>query len=145
MQKKSALLAGAALGVLLAVSLGASAEAKTAKHHQAAAGGSALSAKVDSLTAAVSDLENRLNEESQARQALQAQAQAAQADAAAARADAADAHRQLAEQIQTLPGEVQGRVDTAVKANKPKPSWADNTTVSGTMFADITDINQQPH
>ncbi len=144
MKKKSALFAGAALGMLLAASLSATAEAKTAKHHHAAAGGSALADKVDSLTAAVSDLENRLNEESQARQALQAQAAAAQADAAAARADAAAAHTQLAEQIQTIPGEVQGRVDTAVKANKPKPSWADNTTVSGTMFADISNIGQVP-
>ena len=145
MQKKSALLAGAALGVLLAMSAGATADAKTAKHHaHHAAGDPALAEKVESLTAAVGELENRLNEESQARQALQAQAQAAQSDAAAARADAADAHRQLAEQIQTLPGEVQGRVDTAVKANKPKPSWADNTTVSGTMFADISSISQVP-
>jgi hypothetical protein len=146
MRNKSALLSGAAMGVVLAVSLGASADAKTVKHHHAhAAAPSALEEKVETLSAAVSDLENRLNEEAQARQSLQAQAQAAQADAAAARADAESAHQQLAEQIQTLPGSVKGQIDTAIAANKPKPSWADNTTVSGTMFADVSYLNQNPH
>ncbi|MDR3511695.1 MAG: hypothetical protein P4L73_08680 [Caulobacteraceae bacterium] len=122
MQKKSALLGGAALGVLLAVSMSASADAKTAKHHRhaAPAAPSAVDQKVESLTEAVSALESRLNEETQARQATQAQAQAAQADAAAARADAAAARTQLSEQIQTIPGAVQGAVTTAVAANKPK-------------------------
>jgi hypothetical protein len=146
MRKNSALLGGAALGVLLAVSASATADAEAARHQRApAASASALEEKVDTLSAAVSDLENRLNEESQARQALQAQAQAAQADAAAARADAAAAHNQLAEQIQTLPGAVKGQVDTAIAANKPKASWADNTTVSGTMFANASFIDQNPH
>jgi hypothetical protein len=122
MQKKSALLGGVALGVLLAVGLGATADAKTVKHHRrpAAPVHSALDEKVESLTAAVSALEGRLNEETQARQATEAQAQAAQADAAAARADAQAARTQLAEQIQTIPGAVQGAVNTAVAANKPK-------------------------
>jgi hypothetical protein len=145
MRNKSALLGGAALGVLLSVGLGATADAKTAKHHHAAPAQSALEEKVETLTAAVSDLEARLNEESQARAALQAQAQAAQADAAAAKADAAAAHEQLAEQIQTIPGSVQGAVNTAIAANKPKPSWADNTTVGGTMFANASYIDQRPH
>jgi hypothetical protein len=146
MRKKSALLSGAALGVMLAVGAGATADAKAVKHHRAhaAPASSALEDKVETLSAAVSDLENRLNEESQARQALQAQAQAAQADAAAARADAAAAHTELAEQIQTIPGSVKSDVATAIAANKPKPSWADNTTVSGTMFADVSYINQKP-
>jgi hypothetical protein len=146
MRKNSALLGGVALGVLLAVSAGATADAKAVKHHRAhtAAGPSALEEKVETLSAAVSDLENRLNEEAQARQALQAQAQAAQADAAAARADAQAAHNQLAEQIQTIPGAVKSEVGTAIAANKPKPSWADNTTVSGTMFANASFIDQKP-
>src|SRR5262249_23572878 len=81
MRNQSRLLGGAALGVLLAFSLSAGAEAKTTKHHHAGGGDGAMAAKVDALTAAVSDLENRLNEESQARQQLQAQASAAQAAA----------------------------------------------------------------
>lgn len=146
MRKNSTLLGGAALGVLLAASLGATADAKTAKHHRAAASSqSVLEEKVETLSAAVSDLENRLNDESQARQALQAQAQAAQADAAAAKADAAAAHEQLAEQIQTIPGSVKGEIDTAIAANKPKPSWADNTKVGGVIFADATYQRQNPH
>lgn len=123
MQKKSALLGGAALGVLLAAGMGASADAKTVKHHRhvaAHAAPSAMEQKVESLTEAVSALETRLNEETQARQATEAQAQAAQADAQAARADAQAARTQLAEQIQTIPGAVEGAVNTAVAANKPK-------------------------
>ncbi len=147
MRNNSALLGGATLGVLLAVGLGATADAKTTKHHHAhaAAAQSVLAEKVETLSAAVSDLENRLNDETKARQALQAQAQAAQADAAAARADAQAAHAQLAEQIQTLPGSVHDQVDTAIAANKPKPSWADNTSVGGTMFADASYLNQRPN
>ena len=119
MKKKSALFGGVALGVLLAAGLAASADAKAVKHHgrHAAHAESALEQKVETLSAAVGDLENRLN---QTNQTTQAQIQAAQADAAAARADAAAAHSELAEQIQTLPGSVQGDVNAAVAANKPK-------------------------
>jgi hypothetical protein len=144
MRKKSALLSGAALGVLLAAGLGASADAKTVKHHHRAAApaSSALAEKVETLTAAVSTLESRLNEEAQARQATEAQVQAAQADASAARADAQAAHTELAEQIQTLPG----TVNSAVAANtpKPKPSWTDNTKLGATVFVDVSNISQSP-
>lgn len=142
MQKKSSLLGGVALGAVLAATLGSTAEAKTHHHHAASAGGnSALAAKVDSLTAAVSDLEARLNDEAQARQQMAADAAAAKADAAEARAQAAAAQGQLQAQIQTIPGQV----NTAVAANKPKPSWADNTTVSGTAFFNVSNISQSPH
>ena len=123
MRNKSALLSGAAIGVVLAWAVGANADAKTARHHHhahAAAGNSDLAAKVESLTAAVGDLEARLNDEAQARQALQAQAQAAQAAADADRADAAAAHQEMAEQIQTIPGQVQGEINSEIAAEKPK-------------------------
>lgn len=145
MRNKSALLSGAAIGVLLAVSFGASANAKAVKHHHAAhAGPSALEQKVDSLTAALSDVEARLNAATQAQQATQAQIAQAQADASAARADAASAHEELAQQIQIIPGAVQDDVKTAVAANKPKPSWTDNTTIGGTMFFDVSNLTQRP-
>jgi hypothetical protein len=146
MRNKSALLSGAAIGVLLAMSFGASANAKAAKHHHAAAkaGPSALEQKVDSLTEALGDVETRLNAATAAQQASAAQIAQAQSDAAAARADAAAAHQELAQQIQTIPGAVQDDVKTAVAANKPKPSWADNTTVGGTIFFDMTNLTQRP-
>ncbi len=120
MQKKSALLCGAAVGVLLAGGLVASAQAAPKHHHhKAAAGadadGSATQEKIDSLTAAVSTLENRLNDEAAARQADEARAQAAEAKADSAEADAQATRTELQSQIQTIPGEVQ----TAVAANKP--------------------------
>ena len=146
MRNKSALLSGAAIGVLLAMSFGASANAKAAKqHHAAPAGPSALEQKVDSLTEALGDVETRLNAATAAQQASQAQIAQAQADAAAARADAAAAHTELAQQIQTIPGAVQDNVKTAVAANKPKASWADNTTVGGTIFFDVSNLTQRPH
>lgn len=146
MRNKSALLSGAAIGVLLAMSFGATANAKAAKHHHAAkAGPSALEQKVDSLTEALGDVETRLNAATAAQQASAAQIAQAQADAAAARADAAAAHAELAQQIQTIPGAVQDDVKTAVAANKPKPSWADNTTVGGTIFFDVSNLTQRPH
>jgi hypothetical protein len=146
MRNKSALLSGAAIGVLLAMSFGASANAKAAKHHHAAAkaGPSALEQKVDSLTEALSDVETRLNAATAAQQASSTQIAQAQSDASAARADAASAHAELAQQIQTIPGAVQDDVKTAVAANKPKPSWADNTTIGGTIFFDTTNLTQRP-
>jgi outer membrane murein-binding lipoprotein Lpp len=122
MQKKSALLGGAALGVLLAVGMSASADAKTVKHHHKPVvhGPTVEEQKVEALTEAVSTLEARLNEETQARQATEAQVQAAQSEAAAARADAQAARTELSEQIQTIPGAVQGQINTAIAANKPK-------------------------
>ena len=145
MQPKQALLSGAAAVVLIAAGYAGGADAKTVKHHHKPAAApvkSDLEAKVETLTAAVSALEGRLNEETQARQATQAQAQAAQADAAAARAEAQAAHAQLAEQIQTIPGVVSSAVTAATP--KPKPSWADNTHVSSTVFADLSNIHQTP-
>jgi hypothetical protein len=118
MQKRYALLCGAAVGVLVA---GASATAQAAPkhhHHAAAAAASDTQEKIDSLTAAVSTLENRLNDESAARQADEARAQAAESKADAAEADAQATHSEMQAQIQTIPSDVQ----TAMAANAPKPS-----------------------
>ncbi|HEX4196300.1 MAG TPA: hypothetical protein VHZ26_02570 [Caulobacteraceae bacterium] len=118
MQKRYALLCGAAVGVLFA---GASATAQAAPkhhHHAAAAAASETQQKIDSLTDAVSTLENRLNDEAAARQADEARAQAAEAKADAAEADAQATRSEMQAQIQTIPGDVQ----TAIAANAPKPS-----------------------
>ena len=40
---------------------------------------------------------------------------------------------------------MQDNVKTAVAANKPKASWADNTTVGGTIFFDVSNLTQRPH
>jgi hypothetical protein len=143
MQNRSVLLGGAALGVLLAAGFGAQAQAKTTHHHHmAAAHDSATEEKIDSLTAAVGTLEQRLNDETAAQQATEARAQAAEAKADAAEADAQAARGQLQDQIQTIPGEVQSAV--AANTPKPKPSWTDGTKVGGTVFVDLSDISQTP-
>ncbi|MBV9511848.1 MAG: hypothetical protein JO303_16370 [Caulobacteraceae bacterium] len=138
MQSKITLLGGVAMGAALSLGFAATADAKAVKHHHHAA--PAADGKVEALTQEVETLETRLEAESLAREQLQGQVQAAQSQAAAAQADADAAHAQIQEQIQTIPGVV----SSAVAANKPKPTWADNTTISSRIFADISDIHQGP-
>ena len=120
MQKRCALLCGAAVGVLIA-GAGATAQAAPKHHHHAAAAAAdraGTQQKIDSLTDAVSTLENRLNDETAARQADEARAQAAEAKADAAEADAQATRSELQSQIQTIPSDVQ----TAIAASAPKPT-----------------------
>ena len=116
MQMKYSLLCGAAFGVVLAGGIsGVAWAAPKHHHHAAAADGSATQAKIDSLTAAVGTLEQRLNAETAARQADEARAQAAEAKADTAEADAQATRSEMQAQIQTIPSDVQ----TAVAANRP--------------------------
>ena len=142
MQKRCALLSGAALGVLFAGAFGATAQAAPRHHHATAAAAvdTVTQEKIESLTSAVSTLESRLNDETAARQADEARAQAAEAKADAAEADAQATRSELQAQIQTIPTDVQ----TAVAAVKPKSSWTDGTKVSATVFTDVSNINQTP-
>ena len=136
---RSALLRGAGIGVLGALAFAASAQAATHHHHKSAAA-PAGDSKVEALTQEVETLESRLEAESIARQRLEGEVQTAQSQAGTAQAAADAANAQLQAQIQTIPGVV----DKAVAANKPKATWADNTTVSGRVFADFTNIHQSP-
>ncbi len=101
MSGKSASLGGAVLGVMLAFGLDA-ANAKTARHARVPRP-SPMEEKVDALTASVTALEARLDEETRARQALETRAAAATAAADASRAEARAARAELAKQIKTLP------------------------------------------
>jgi len=141
MYTRSALAAGAALGVLLVAS--ASADAKTTRHHRSAGVASRetteLKSEVSALKSEVQALEARLDAQSQAQQQTQAAAQAAQSQAQAAQATAQAAQTQVAVQdskILTIPTEVA----TEAKKNAPKPGWWNDTKVGGTMFADISNI-----
>ena len=139
MQRKFTLMGGAAFGAMLVLGFAASADAKVVKHHHHVAAAPADD-KVAALSSEVETLETRLESETLAREQLQTQVQAAQNQAAAAQADADAAHQQLQAQIQTIPGEV----SSAIAANKPKPTWADNTKVGATVFTDLSNINQVP-
>ena len=137
MQRKITLLGGVALGAVLALSLGAQAQAKPMKHHHMAA---AAHAEGRDLGAEVEALRARLDAEEAAHQQDQAAIAAAQSEAAAARADADAARAQVASQIQTLPGVVAEDISKKM----PKPNWSSNTTVGATVFADLTNISQSP-
>lgn len=138
MQIRTSLLGSAAVGVLLAVSVSAAAEAKTVKHHAHAASAESLtSQQIQGLGAEVEDLKARLEAESDARARDEAALKAAQDQAADAHAEAEAAHQQVQAQIQTIPGAVK----SAVAANKPK---APDTVVSGRVYADISNISQSP-
>ena len=133
MQSKFTLLGGVALGAVLALGIGAQAQAKPMKHHHMAAAhaeGRDLSAEVEALRA-------RLDAEEAAHQQDQAAISAAQSDAAAARAEAAAARAQVAGEIKTLPGVIAQDI-----AKGSKPNWSGSTTVGATVYADLTNINQ---
>jgi len=134
MQRKITLLGGVALGAVLALGLGAQAQAKPMKHHHMAkahAEGRDLGAEVEALRA-------RLDAEEAARQQDQAAIAAAQNDAAAARAEAAAARAQVAGQIETIPGVVAEDISKKM----PKPNWSGDTKVGATVFADLSNISQ---
>ncbi|MGI9169643.1 MAG: porin [Caulobacteraceae bacterium] len=142
--QRASLLAGVAMGVLVAAGLGGAAQAKPARHHARPAGPSAteleLKAQVEALQTQVHALETRLDAQAQAQQRTLAQAQAAQVQAAAAGVQAAAAQTQVQtaqNRIETLPGEVKRQVAAAA----PKPGWWNNTTLGGRMFADVSGIN----
>jgi type II secretory pathway pseudopilin PulG len=144
LKTRSALAAGAALGVLAASAFAGEAQARPVHHHhvRAAAGSDddELKLEVQELREQVHALEGRLDSQSQGQQQAQAQAQAAQsqAQAAQAQAQAAQLQAQTAQaQIQTLPTQVA----TEVKKDTPKKGWEANTKVGATMFGDISNIN----
>lgn len=132
--KKMSLVTGAAVGALLAVGVASQADA-AAKHKTAAVaeGPSAAemqAAEIDSLREQVRILTDRLNAIEGSQAAVQQQAAQAQATAQAAQ-----------DQVATLPTQVKSEV--AANTPKPKPSWADNTSVSGRMYFDISHIDHK--
>jgi hypothetical protein len=138
MQSKTQLLAGAALGLMLAGVSGAAADAAP-KHHRAARHESASSAEVRALEAKVEALEARLAAQEQSQQQTQAQVQQAQTTAQTAADQAREAQSAAAAQIQTIPAQVK----TEVAANRPKPGWEANTSVNGRMYYDLSNIEQK--
>lgn len=145
MSKRNAYLAGAALAVF-ALS-GSMAEATTTHHKKHAPPAPSketleLKQEVSDLQAKLQALEARLDAQAAAQQQTQAQAQAAQSTAQAAQTTALAAQTQVqtdATKIETIPTQV----ETAAKANAPKPGWWNNTKLSGTVFADVSNITNK--
>ncbi len=151
MNFKTTLIGGAAVGVVLSVAASGGAQAKPVKHHARQAGPSAseraLQAEVKDLKSEVQALEGRLDAQAQAQQQASAQqaSQIAEArDAAhAAQSTAQAAASQVASeqsQIETIPAQV----DEKTKKFEPLLSgWFQNTKVGGTIFANMSYIDNQ--
>lgn len=144
MKSKLSLCAGAALGVMLAVGVAAPSQAATTHHKGKKAKPAAAStqaAEIRELRAQVEALTARINAQEAAQQQTQATAQQAQAQAQAATAQVQTVQAAADSEIKTIPTQVK----TAVAANTPKPktSWADNTSVSGRMYYDVSNITNK--
>ena len=137
MKYQHALLAGAAAGAL-ALSICAPAEAAT-KHHRAspaAAASAGQAAEIKELRAQVEALTARINAQEAAQQDVKAQA----AQAQAAVQEVKDAQSSLDDQIQGLPNQINMAVG---EIPKPKKTWAENTSVNGRMYYDLSHISQE--
>ena len=149
MTSRITLAAGAALGVL-AIAMAPPADAASKK----SSGPDPLAAQRDAERAAdfaamkaqISALTDRVAAGEQAQAQLRAQlqqaqqsAQASQAAAQSAQASVQTAQAQTAAAVQQIPAQVK----TEVAAAKPKPSWADSTTVSGRMYYNFSNITQK--
>ncbi len=147
MTSKTTLMRAGALGALIAVGFTATAEAAPAKKHhhhsQTAGAGSktaALEAEVAALKSQVQALETRLDQQAAGQQQTAQTAQAAQAQAQAAN----ERSRVLEAQTQTAVASIPAKVNTAVAAlPKPKPGWEGSTSVSGRMYANVSNIEQK--
>jgi Phosphate-selective porin O and P len=119
--------------------------AKPVHHHKAPAESAevkALKEEVELLKAHVQSLEDRLETQSDAQKKTETDLASAQAAAASAQASAQAASAQVAAndtQIKTIPGVI----EASVKKNTPKPGWWADTTVGGTVFADVSTISNK--
>jgi hypothetical protein len=148
MRTRFALVAGAALGVLLAAA--GPAGAKTPKKAATASETAVLKQEVEELKGEVRDLEARLNAQAQTQQQTQAQAQAAAAAAQAAQSQAATAQTaaQAAQtqadnnstEIKTIPTTVEKEAK-ASKGGWWNNGWWGDTKIGVTMFSDFSYID----
>jgi hypothetical protein len=142
---RTSLLSGAALGALLAIALAPAANAATHHKHHAvarpAAVDPAIKAEVDALKSQVDALQAREDQDASERQQTQAQVQQLQGQLADANARAQRAEAKVESQIETIPGVV----DTEVAKATPKPQtgWWNNTSISGRMYWDLTNIDER--
>jgi hypothetical protein len=126
------LLTGVAVGVFLAAGTAAQAAPKAHRAHAANSAQAAQAAEIEALKAQVESLSERLLAAEQQQQQIREQATAAQSAAQAAQ-------QQAASEVQTIPA----AVSTEVARQAPKPNWADNTSVNGRMYFDLTNVEQK--
>ena len=145
MNFKTTVVAGAALSAY--VLAGFAAEAKPRPQHRPHAARSTsevagLRQEVEALKIQVQSLEGRLDAQAQAQQQTQAQIQATQTKVQSAQNQARDAQAAASAaraSIETLPTVVASEIKKAA----PKPGWAADTTLGGTMFFDVSHISNR--
>jgi hypothetical protein len=141
MTLKNSLLGAVALGGLLAMAIAPTADAKPKHRHAAAAPAeSGVRSELEALKAQVAELQAWKDQQAAASAQTDAQVQALQGQLAQANSRAAQAEAQVQTQIQTIPGVVATEV---AKADKPKGGWWDNTSISGRMYYDLTNIDEK--
>lgn len=104
-------------------------------HHAAAAPvvvAQAPSVDVSAMQAKIDALQARLDA-----------AEAAQRATADQTAQVASQQTALSAQVAAAGPAIAGQIKSAINANLPKPNWASSTTVTGKMFFDFSNINQQ--
>ncbi|HWD66415.1 MAG TPA: hypothetical protein VG227_00490 [Caulobacteraceae bacterium] len=144
-------IGGASIGVVLSVAASGGAHAKPVRHHARHAGPTtserALQAEVKDLKSEVQSLEGRLDAQAQAQQ----QASAQQASQIAEARDAAHAAQSTAQAAATQVASEQSQIETIPaqveeKTKKFEPllsGWFENTKVGGTIFADLSYIDNR--
>ena len=134
MSTHRSLLAGASIGALALLAAAAPADAKPAAKHRASSASSSSAAEIRELREQVEALKARLDAQENVQAATANVAQDAQAQAVAA-ATAAQA-------AQTQAAGVPEQVKTALASQpKPKPQWFDNTSISGRMYFNFSNLD----
>lgn len=134
MSTHRSLLAGASIGALALLATAAPADAKPAAKHRASSASSGSAAEIRALREEVEALKARLDAQENVQAATANVAQDAQAQAVAAATAAQAAQTQAA----TVPEQVK----TAFAAQpKPKAQWFDNTSISGRMYFNFSNIS----
>ena len=150
MTSRSAWMRAASIGVLMAAGLSTGAQAATHhKHARKAAPSAAATAnrelmeKVEALTNQVQALQSRLDSQAQTQQAVQAQVAQTQTQVAQTQTQVdkvvADSES-VQDRLDNVPTQV---LATLSEVPKPKPSWAENTSISGRMYYNISNISQK--
>ena len=132
MKNRILLLGGVALCALTVVAAPAQAATRHARK-PAASAQPAQAEQIRQLQAQIQALTDRLNAQEATQQQVQAQAAEAQTTAQAAQ-------QQADNQVQDIPAQVNLAVAAIPKAKK---TWAEDTSVNGRMYYDITNITQK--
>ena len=139
MNTKLNIWAGVAMGAVLALATGISAEAATTKHvvkKVAAAAPAVTAADVDALRAEIAALKAKLDDVSAAQAKVTADSEAVEATTDAL----ANSIVAQSNSINTMPA----AIEKSTLANLPKTlDWAKGTSVSGRMYFDVSNLTQK--